>query len=173
MATAPTQPPSRLETAVTDLFHYAIDREDVKWLMARLHPEARVPRTTVEYELQLLKIVSVGWCMAYSLENAPHKAALLEGYWQAVRNYAHELSRTTGLMIGQNIAYFETLKTRLDHYLGAMAQAPEGCEPAATIGPQFAGLCGNREDLHAHLAGAKMFTTTVGRVRQYLAASAL
>jgi len=173
MAEEPSQTPITLETAVADLFHYAIDREDVKWLLARLHPEATVKAATVEYELQLLKIVSVGWCIAYSLEQSPHKAALLEGYWQQVRDYAHELSHTTGLVLGHDIDYFETLKARLDHYLAAMARAPEGSEPVATIGPQFAALCGNREDLHALMAGSKMFTSTVGRVRQYLAAITL
>jgi hypothetical protein len=166
----PPPSPSPVDAAVADLFHYAIDREDVKWLLARLHPEAQVQRTTVEYELQLLKIVSVGWSIAYSLEDSRHKTPLLEGYWQAVRNYAQELSQTTGLMIGQDIDYFATLKSRLDHYLAAMARAPEGSEPAATIGPQFAELCGNRDDLHAFMAGSKLFTGAVGRVRQYLAA---
>jgi len=117
MAEEPSQTPITLETAVADLFHYAIDREDVKWLLARLHPEATVKAATVEYELQLLKIVSVGWCIAYSLEQSPHKAALLEGYWQQVRDYAHELSHTTGLVLGHDIDYFETLKARLDHAL--------------------------------------------------------
>ena len=51
---APPPSPSPVDAAVADLFHYAIDREDVKWLLARLHPEAQVQRTTVEYELQLL-----------------------------------------------------------------------------------------------------------------------
>jgi len=169
MANDPLPPPLLVDAAVADLFNYAIDREDVKWLLARLHPEAQVQRTTVEYELQLLKIVSVGWSIAYNLEHSPHKAPLLEGYWQAVRNYAQELSHTTGLMTGQDIDYFATLKARLDHYLAAMTRAPAGSEPAASIGPRFAELCGNRDDLHAFMAGSKMFTSAVGRVCHYLA----
>jgi hypothetical protein len=44
---------SAIEKTGEDLFDFAIDREDVKWLMERLPPEADVKRTTVEYELAI------------------------------------------------------------------------------------------------------------------------
>jgi hypothetical protein len=44
---------SAIERTGEDLFDFAIDREDVKWLLDRLPPEADVKRTTVEYELAI------------------------------------------------------------------------------------------------------------------------
>ena len=160
--------PSNPGSAAEALVDYAIDREDVKWLMGQLHTEAAVNRHTVEYELQILKIISVGWSIAYHLENDPAKQPLLEGFWKAVQTYAQSLSQTTELMIGQDIDYFQTLRERLDMYLAAMAASDEKNEPATVIGPAFAQTCGNADDIFTRLAGAKMFMSVVGRVKTYL-----
>lgn len=48
-----------MEQAAEDLFNYSIDRYEVKWLMANLAEEADIKRTTVEYELPILKIISL------------------------------------------------------------------------------------------------------------------
>ncbi|HUT43168.1 MAG TPA: hypothetical protein VMW95_02435 [Desulfobacterales bacterium] len=62
---------SEIEKVRDVLFNFAIDREDIKWLMERLPKEANIKRSTVEYELQILKIISVGWSISYYLENNP------------------------------------------------------------------------------------------------------
>ena len=160
--------PGRPAAAAQALFDYAVDREDVKWLMGQLHANADVNRHTVEYELQALKIVSVGWSIAYHLENTAVKTPLLEDFWTAVQHYAQSLSQTTGLMIGQDIDYFQILRERMDTYLATMAQSDAKTDPAAVIGPAFAGNCGNAEDLFTHVIGAKMFMSVVGRVKTYL-----
>ena len=67
---------SKIEQAASDLFNYAIDREDVKWLMAQLSEEADVKRATVEYELPILKIISFGWSLSYYLPDSPQKDEL-------------------------------------------------------------------------------------------------
>jgi hypothetical protein len=164
--------PAGPEAAAAVLFDYAVDREDVKWLMRQLHQDANVNRHTVEYELQILKIISVGWSIAYHLENAPMKQPLLEGFWAAVQQYAQGLSQTTELMIGQDIDYFQTLRERLDMYLATMAQSDEKNDPATVIGPAFAASCGNAEDLFTRMTGAKMFMSVVRRVRTYLGSTA-
>ncbi|MGB5750482.1 MAG: hypothetical protein WBM69_26170 [Desulfobacterales bacterium] len=61
----PDKPKSNAEQAAEDLFNYAIDREDVNWLMSNLAKEADIKRTTVEYEFPILKIISVGWSLSY------------------------------------------------------------------------------------------------------------
>lgn len=152
------------------LFTYAVDREDVKYLMEYLSSEADINRVTVEYELQILKIVSVGWSISFFLENSEQKNPLLEIYWQSIREYAQNLSSTTGLMLGQDIDYFQTLKDRLDLYVNALARNPEAPEPATVIGPEFAGICGNKNDIFTYMTGAKMFLTTLSNVRNYLEA---
>ncbi len=162
------QHPSRPESPTEVLFEYAIDREDVKWLMGQLHAEADVNRHTVEYELQILKIISVGWSIAFHLENAAEKQPLLEAFWLQVQGYAQSLSQTTELMIGQDIDYFQTIRERLDVYLAAMSASSEKNDPAAVIGPAFAEKCGNADDLFTRMTGAKMFMSVVSRVKSYL-----
>ena len=159
---------SGIEKAGEDLLSFAIDREDVKWLMAQLPEEAEIKRGTVEYELQILKIISVGWSISYYLENSPHKNQLLELYWNAVYELSQSISSTTGLMIGNDIDYFQILKDRLDMYVNAMAKKPDATEPAAVIGPEFARNCGNVDDTFTIMTGSKMFIATIGGVKEYL-----
>ena len=85
---------SEIEKTGEDLFNFAIDREDVKWLMDRLPPEADVKRTTVEYELQILKIITVGWSISYYLANSPQKNVLVERYWNDVNEFSRNLTTT-------------------------------------------------------------------------------
>ena len=157
-----------IEKAGEDLFNFAIDREDVKWFMAHLAEEADIKRSKVEYELQILKIVSVGWSVSYYLENSPHKNQLLDLYWKAVYDFSHSLSETTQYMTGQDIDYFQILKDRLDMYIDAMAKNPDAPEPAQVIGPEFAKTCGNVDDIFTFMTGSKMFISAVSGVKEYL-----
>jgi hypothetical protein len=159
------------DQAGEDLFNYAIEREDVKLLIGQLSQGAKVKPATLEYELQILKIISVGWSISYHLAGSPRRnAALSDLFWSAINNFSKELSQTTGLMTGADIDYFEILKKRLDQYVQAMENNPQAPDPAAVIGPVFAGCCGHRDDIFAAMAGTKIFANTVARVRQYLEA---
>ena len=73
-------------------------------------------------------------------------------------------------MTGQNIDYFQTLKDRLDAYVEALSRSPDAQEPATAIGPEFANICGNADDIHTFMAGSKMFSSTISRVKEYLEA---
>jgi hypothetical protein len=160
-----------IEQAGEDLFDFAIDREDVKYLLTQLSMQTAAKPSTVEYELQILKIASVGWSISYLMDGTPkQKAQLLELFWQAVNVYSSDLSQTTGLMIGQDIDYFEILKARLDFYVNAMSESTDTADPTMVIGPAFAEQCGTADDIYASLAGAKMFNTAMNRVRRYLEA---
>lgn len=161
---------TEIEKAGEDLLNYAIDREDIKWLLARLPEAASVRPATVEYELQILKIISVGWSISYFLESSPLKNTLLEIYWQSVNEFSRDLSVTTKYMAGHDIDYFQILKDRLDTYLAAMDKNDGAVEPATVIGPEFAGLCGNRDDIFAFMSGSKLFMSTSQRVKDYLEA---
>jgi hypothetical protein len=160
-----------LEQAGQDLFDFATDREDVKYLLAHLPKQSAAKPSAVEYELQILKIVCVGWSISYLMEGTPKKKArLLELFWQAVNVFSSDLSQTTGLMIGQDIDYFEILKTRLDFYVSVMSESTDTADPAVVIGPAFAEQCGAAGDIYASMAGAKQFNTAMNRVRRYLEA---
>jgi hypothetical protein len=160
--------PSKIEQAAADLFNYAVDREDVKWLMAHLSEEADVKRTTVEYELPILKIISVGWSLSYYLTDGHQKDALTNLYWTAINDFSNDLSTTTEMMIGQKIDYFEILKERLDMYVNALEQQPDAQDPATVIGPAFARTCGKADDIFTFMTGSKMFIAVIGRVKEYL-----
>ena len=114
--TTPEDSKTPLQQAGEDLFNFAIEREDTKWLVARLPAEAEVKPATVEYELQILKIISVGWSIPYFLANWPEKQRLIELFWQAVREFSGSLSTTTEMMTGQDIDYFPGEFNVLGHY---------------------------------------------------------
>ncbi len=161
---------SDLEKAGEDLLNFAVDREDVNWLMDRLPMEADIKRVTVEYELQILKIIGVGWSLSYYLENSPEKTELLELYWNSINEFSRGISTTTEYMIGQDIDYFQILKDRLEMYVAALEKHPDAAEPALVIGPEFAQICGNMDDIFTFMTGSKMFISTLSRVKQYLEA---
>lgn len=160
-----------IRQATEDLFNYAIDREEVKWLMERLHQESEINRTAVEYELGVMKIVAIGWAISFHLEGSPCKKNLLTGFWNRIFEFSNGLSETAGTMTGTRIDYFQVLKERLDQYVNAIATshgAKTANEPAAVIGPKFAAICGNSEDIYTRMTGVRMFMTNVSRVGQYL-----
>jgi hypothetical protein len=164
----PKKKSSRIKQAAEVLFNYAIDRQDVKRLMENLAAEADIKRTSVEYELPILKIISVGWSLSYYLAGGPQKDELSNLYWTAINELSKDLSTTTEMMTGQKIDYFEILKERLDIYVKALQQHPDVQDPATVIGPVFAGTCGNADDIFTFMTGSKMFMSTIGRVKEYL-----
>ncbi|MGD9139639.1 MAG: hypothetical protein PVH42_22950 [Desulfobacterales bacterium] len=161
---------SKIEKTAEDLLEFAIDREDVKWLLERLPPEADIQRTTVEYELQILKIIGVGWSISYFLADSHQKNVLLKIYWNAINEFSGDLTKTMQYLIGQDIDYFQVLKDRLALYVDAMAQHPDALEPAEVIGRQFSKNCGSEEDIFTFMTGSKMFISATTKVRQYLEA---
>ena len=76
-------------------------------------------------------------------------------------------------MTGQDINYFQILKARLDMYVAALTEKPETAEPAAVVGPEFAKVCGNGDDIFAIMAGSRMFILTVASVKEYIEAMEL
>lgn len=157
------------ETYAESLFTFALEREDVKWLLQGLPQDGQVDLNTVEYELQLLKIVSTGWAISYYLQEDPLKDRIQTPYWQAIQEFSENLSQTTSLLIGKDIAYFDVLKARLASYVQAMAALAQDADPTQAIGPAFAASCKNPDDPFITLAGAKLFASALSNVREYLA----
>jgi len=62
-----------LEKVSENLVNFSVDRDDLNRIMAMLPEDENVNRVTVEYEIPLLKIVSVGWAIAYFMEDRPEK----------------------------------------------------------------------------------------------------
>ncbi|WP_028573855.1 hypothetical protein [Desulfonatronovibrio hydrogenovorans] len=157
-----------IEIWVEDLCNYALDREDIKWIADAVPPGAGLDLNTLEYELQLLKIVVVGWSISYYLQDEPVKNEVVEPFWKNIHDVSGGLSQATSLLIGKDINYFEIIRSRLDRYVQAMAGAEQGTEPVMVVGPEFAGCLGEPGDLAASMAGSRMFLTATGGVKEYL-----
>jgi hypothetical protein len=157
-----------IEKAGEDLFDFAIERESVKAIMDTLPEDVPLNKNKVEYELQILKIISVGWGISFCLEDVTLKQQLSEVFWKAVQEFSESLSDATSLTTGQDIDYFLTLKERLDMYVDALNQKPHATEPAVVIGPEFAKACGNEDEVFTVMAGSRMFISTMGGVKDYL-----
>jgi hypothetical protein len=160
--------PKAIEQAGEDLFNFAVDREDMKSLLEYLPGVVDIVRSKVEYELVILRMISVGWSISYFLENRSHKDLLAELYWKAVYEFSRSISSSAGLMIGRDIDYFQVIRDRLDTYVETMRRRPDAAGPAVVIGPEFARVCGNENDVQLILVGAKMFMTTMDGVKKYL-----
>ncbi len=157
-----------VEDAPNDLFKYAVDREDLKALLDAFPNESPEVRSKVEYELQILKFIGVGWSISYFLQDSPFKDQIAGEYWTAVHGLSQSISSSAGLMVGKEIDYFQELRDRLDLYINALAKRPDAPEPAVVIGPEFAKICGSSDDIHTVMAGSKMFIMLLGAVKDYL-----
>jgi hypothetical protein len=150
------------------LFQYAIDRGDMNAVLDTLPPFVPEKRVTLEYEIQILRVVSVGWSIAFFLSDFPLKKKLEKHFWEQIRGFSETLSTSANLTAGTDVDYFDELKNRLDRYVDALDTAGQISQPAMAIGPAFAKACGDINDACAVLAGSKMFTLTVNAVRAYL-----
>jgi hypothetical protein len=150
------------------LFEFAIDRGDMNAILDALPLEVPEKRVALEYEIQLLRIISVGWAIAFFLADSGLETPLGQYFWNKTRALSTTLSSSASLSMGSDIDYFDILRKRLDTYVGALDAAGKIPEPAMAIGPAFAGVCGDPEDACAMLAGSKMFSLTIHAVREYL-----
>ncbi len=150
------------------LANFSLDRESVLFALSRLPEEESINKVTIEYEIQLLKILSVGWSISYFMENHSEKAQLIENFWDVLFEFSKNLSSVTSLAIGKEVDYFKALKERIDIYLQALAEAPHVKDPASVIGPTFARLCGNTDNVHVIMAGNRVFHLSLEGVKRYL-----
>jgi len=158
-----------LEKVSENLVNFSVDRDDLNRIMAMLPEDENVNRVTVEYEIPLLKIVSVGWAIAYFMENRPEKKALLESFWQSIDEFSRSLSDVTNLTTGAEINYFHMIKERVDTYVQALNLQPDTQDPAAVIGPTFANICNTADNVHVIMTGNRVFNAAIIGVKEYLA----
>ncbi|MCP4024174.1 MAG: hypothetical protein GY729_20200 [Desulfobacteraceae bacterium] len=153
-----------------DLATFAVDRNDLKTLLASLPPESSLNLTALEYELQILKILTVGWAISFFMPTTDeNKQTVNTLYWEFIKEISQNISSLTETSTGTSIDYFNILKERLDSYLKEMQDNPNSeTEPASVMGPAFAEACKAPNDPIAILIGTKMFTLTLGSVKEYL-----
>lgn len=150
------------------LANFSLDRESVLFALSRLPDEHSINKVAIEYEIQLLKILSVGWAISYFMEDHPEKNPLIKKFWDVLFEFSKNLSCVTSLTIGKEVDYFRTLKERIDIYLKDLAEVPHVKDPALVIGPTFARLCGNTDNVHVIMAGNRIFHLSLEGVKHFL-----
>ena len=166
--TSSFQDPPSIQEIGESLANFSLDRESVNYALSRLPDEPSINKVTIEYEIQLLKILSVGWAISYFMEEHPEKSQLIKKFWDVLFDFSKNLSSVTSLTIGKEVDYFKALKERVDIYLKALAEVPHIKDPAAVIGPAFAGLCENTDNIHVIMAGNRIFHLALDGVKRFL-----
>ena len=115
-----------------------------------------------------LSLHSRSGCIQGNEQYQPYKNELSEIFWNTIREFGQGLTETTKLMTGADVDYFQVVKDRLNMYVDAMNENPDAKEPAVIIGPEFARVCGNREDVFTIMTGSRLFIATAGSVKSYL-----
>lgn len=161
-----------VDQVAENLSAFAIDRADIKSLLGTIPGGHPIDLNRLEYELAILKILSVGWGLAFYMPATDiNKAPLTQSYWEQIREIADNVSTLTETTTGTRVDYFGILKERLDTFVKQMQEnQTEKADPTGVMGPVFAAACGVPDDPAAILAGTKMFALTLGAVKEYLAA---
>jgi hypothetical protein len=162
------QQPVSVSEIGESLANFSLDRESVLFALSRLPDEPSINKVAIEYEIQLLKILSVGWAISYFMEDHSEKTPLIKKFWDVLFEFSKNLSSVTSLTIGKEVDYFRTLKERIDIYLQALAEVPQVKDPTSVIGPTFARLCGNSDDIHVIMAGNRIFHLSLEGVKHFL-----
>ncbi len=155
------------KTASENLATFSVDRDDIMQVLGALPDIPEINRVTVEYELQLLKILTVGWSISYHMNKASKKEEIGELFWHLIRDFSRNISEMTETTTGTNVDYFETVKERFNYYLSALEGASGG-DPAALVGPRFSEMCKSGDNVFVIMAGARIFNASVAAVKEYL-----
>ena len=150
------------------LAEYAVDRDDIKVFVHNLPQDQNINTVTVDHELQLLKIISVGWALSVCMENHPQKSQAAVEFWNLIRGFSKDISQVTQMMIGHDVDYFQLIKDRFDYYVKSLDSKTSHGDPASAIGPAFAECCKDKDNPFVTLTGARIFSYSVRGVREYL-----
>lgn len=169
MGTSEKQPDT-LENICNNLAEYAANRDEIKALVKNLPKDQDINTVTVEYELQLLKIITIGWSISVYMEANEKKQLFELKFWELIREFSKDISNVTTLMIGHEIDYFDLVKQRLDSYVKSLDDAKNEADPASAIGPAFAEICKDKDNAFVVISGARLFNYSVRATKEYLGA---
>jgi len=157
-----------LRDAAACLFDYGVDRGDLGLILEGLPDDDTINRVAAEYELRILRIVSVGWSISYFMAAGDSRQALAEGYWQSVAAFSGQVSEMSSTTSGTEVDYFSVIRERADGYLSALNHYQDAGDPAIVIGPTLAKMCGDEENPYLIISAKKLFHITLSGVKNYL-----
>ncbi len=158
----------KIEKVCENLITYAVDRKDIKLIINNLPGDHEINKVHVEYELQILRTIGVGWSISVYMSDHPEKDRLAEMFWNQLRDFSYNISNMTSLTIGQDIDYFQTIKERFLEYVKSLNGNVLDSDPASAIGPAFAENCNHKDNPFVIISGARIFNLSVGDVKEYL-----
>jgi hypothetical protein len=167
MGTSEKQPDT-LESICNNLAEYAVNRDEIKELVNTMPKDQNINTVTVEYELQLLKIATIGWSVSVYMKENEKKQLFELKFWELIREYSKDISNVTSLMIGHDINYFDLIKQRLDAYIKSLEGSKNEADPASAIGPAFATICKDKENAFVVISGSRLFNYSVRATKEYL-----
>jgi len=154
-----------IEKLSDDIFNFAIAREDLKKEIENIPEDSSANIVAVEYEIQLLKILSAGWSISFFMGQHPDKNHVAEAFWNSIQEFSRNLSLMTSATTGKEIDYFNIIRNRVNIYVNALSHFSNVHDPSAVIGPTFAKLCGSEEDIHTINAGKNTFNHCLRNVK--------
>lgn len=159
---------SNIEKLTETLVSYSIDRSEMNALLNCVSLDTKLNRTAIEYEIQIVRIIGVGWSINYYVQDNLLKHALSESYWNSIQELSNNISAISSVSINQEFNYFQIIKQRLDTYLKEFNLNTNADQPTAVIGPKFAMLCGHPKDPVAEWLGNKMFQSVLNTINTCL-----
>lgn len=168
MMTLPKKASLNIDELTEILSEFAIDRTEMYNLLTNFPSETDLNRTTIEYEIQILRILGVGWGISYFIHDELLKQALSESYWNSIQEFANNLSSISSVSMSQEFNYFDVIKERLGIYLAETKFLTGDDDPATVIGPKFAELCDHPNDAVVIWLGCKMFQAVFNQLKTYL-----
>lgn len=157
-----------LNDSIEVFVQFALERKDIQQLIKGLPEADDISPVTMEYELQLLRILTVGWGISYFLGDTPEKSRVLESFWNRVNELSKGISEALMPSLGNDFDYFSIVKQRLEQYVKIMDENTDISDPGVAIGPLFAELCGNASHDYLILSGKAAFHLSLGDVKKYL-----
>ena len=90
-----------------NLTTFAIERTDVKSFLAKIPENCHPNLNTIEYELQILKILSVLWAISFFMPASDkNKEPLTQIFWESIREISINISTLAATTTGKHINYF-------------------------------------------------------------------
>lgn len=165
--------PDTLGNICRNLAEYAVNRDEIKELVKTLPQDQGINTVTLEYELQLLKVVTIGWSISVYMISHPGKELFEIKFWELIREFSSNISNVTSLMLGHDIDYFDLLKQRFNTYLTAMEKSDSNADPASAAGPCFAEICGENDNPFVIITAARLFNYSIRATKEYLESEGL
>ncbi len=157
-----------LQEVCENLVRFSLDQGDIQQITERMAEDTVIKPVTMEYEIRILRMVSVGWGIAYFLEGSPYKERLATAFWETIREMSGNISQMSSAVAGEEIDYFAVIKDRIDLYVETVNAFPDAKDPGPVIGYTFAKLCGDAEDGYALIAGKRIFHLVLAAIKEYM-----